>query len=61
MQAVPTPQKTSQEMLAEWRALHPEFSDEDWDFAMAEVKEYLKIAWEIYREQHSDLNLPETL
>ena len=48
-------------LMAEWRSLHPEFSDEDWEYAMNELKEYIKLAWMIYRQKHPDLNLPESL
>jgi hypothetical protein len=48
-------------LIEEWRLLHPEFTNEDWNYAMNEVKHYIKIAWQVYREAHPDWNLPETL
>jgi hypothetical protein len=51
----------SEEPMTEWHALHPEFNDEEWTEAMKELKEYLKIAWEVYRTQHQDLDLPDEL
>jgi hypothetical protein len=47
--------------LNEWKTLHQEFSEEDWNFAMEELKEYLKLAWIAYRQQHPEHNLPDTL
>lgn len=61
MQTDPSQSKSTQELLMEWRNLHPEYSDEEWDYAVAEMKEYIKIAWEIYRQKHANLDLPETL
>jgi hypothetical protein len=52
---------SKQKLLAEWRALHPEFTDEEFDAAMRELRVYLRLAWMVYRQQYPDLDLPDTL
>jgi len=61
MQEASLEKPSADELLKEWHALHPEFNDAEWDEAMEEIKEYLKIAWGVYRDQHPDLDLPEQL
>ncbi len=52
--------RTLQGELLEWRALHPELSDEAFDEAMRELRIYLPIAWQAFRESHPELQLPES-
>ncbi len=47
--------------LSEWRLCHPEFTDREWEEAMMELKPYLKIAWNVYRQQYPHLDLPDSL
>ena len=56
-----TDEHSRNELLAEWRSLHPEFTDKEWDEAMRELRVYLRLAWTIYRQKHADLDLPDTL
>ena len=49
------------EDLAEWRSLHPEFTDEEFDEALIELRAYLRLAWVVYRARNPDLNLPDSL
>lgn len=48
-------------LIAEWRLRHPEFTDEEFEEAMDELSEYLRLAWPVYCQQHPELDLPETL
>ena len=48
-------------LIAEWRSLHPEFTDEEFEEALVELRAYLRLAWTVYRAQHPDLNLPDSL
>lgn len=47
--------------LLEWRALHPEFTDTEFDEALVELRAYLRLAWTVYKAQHSNLDLPDSL
>lgn len=49
------------DLLTEWRAVHPELTDEQFAEALTELKRYLDVAWNVYRQQHPALDLPETL
>ena len=51
----------SQTLLAEWRSLHPDFTDHEFDEAMRELRFYLRLAWTVYRPLHPELNLPDEL
>ena len=57
----PTKTTLASDLLVEWRARHPELTDDQFEEAMLELKEYLRLAWEVYRQQHPDRDLPETL
>jgi hypothetical protein len=48
-------------LIEEWRSLHPEFTDEEFEEALVELRAYLRLAWTVYKAQHSDLNLPDSL
>jgi hypothetical protein len=50
-----------QALLKEWRLLHPEFTDAEFDEAMQEIRIYLRLAWAVYRQQHPNLDLPDAL
>jgi hypothetical protein len=50
-----------QPQLSEWRSLHPEFTDAEFEEAMQELRAYLRLAWTIYRQQHPHLDLPDVL
>jgi len=52
---------TTPDLLTEWRSRHPEFTDEEFEEAMLELSEYLRLAWPVYCQQHPELDLPETL
>jgi hypothetical protein len=52
---------TAPDLLTEWRARHSEFSNEEFEEAMDELSEYLRLAWPVYCHQHPELDLPETL
>jgi len=52
---------SNRELIAEWRSLHPEFTDEEFEEALVELRAYLRLAWTVYRAQHPDLNLPDSL
>ena len=41
--------------------MHPELTDEQFAEALSEFKLYLRLAWNVYRQQHPDLDLPEAL
>lgn len=49
------------DLLTEWRSRHSEFTDEEFEEAMCELSEYLRLAWPVYCQQHPELDLPETL
>jgi hypothetical protein len=53
--------ESMQKLITEWRSLHPEFSDEEFDEALVELRAYLRLAWTVYRAQHPDLDLPDSL
>jgi hypothetical protein len=57
----PTKATSASDLLVKWRDRHPELTDEQFEEAMTELKAYLRLAWEVYRQQHPDRDLPETL
>ena len=54
-------EESRQKLIAEWRSLHPEFTDEEFDEALVELRAYLRLAWTVYKAQHPNLDLPESL
>lgn len=54
-------EESRRKLIAEWRSLHPEFTDEEFDEALVELRAYLHLAWTVYRTQHPDLDLPDSL
>jgi hypothetical protein len=55
------PDGSLQALLKEWRLLHPEFTDAEFDEAMQEIRVYLRLAWTAYRQQHPNRDLPDAL
>jgi hypothetical protein len=53
--------EASKALLAEWHSLHPEFTDEEFDEAMRELRRYLRLAWAAYRHLHPELDIPDEL
>ena len=55
------PQAQLHGKLREWRAKHPELTDQEWERAMTAMEDYLRLAWRVYRQEHKDEPLPDEL